>query len=291
LRVAVLFGGPSPESEISRKSAESVAKGLAKKNHEVFLVELTPELPEVLKVISPDKVFIALHGVPGEDGTVQGLLEILGYEYTGCDVFSSAVCMDKDFTKRILKTHGIPVPAGETFFFPEIPEAVEIPCVVKPAKGGSTIGTSIVKRKEDFKKAVEKAYEYDNKILVEEYIEGRELTVGVLNGDVFPIVEVVAKDGFYDYSAKYERSDTKYIVPAEIPPKTRERIEKLAKKVYKVLSCKGAVRVDMRLDKWNNPYVLEVNTIPGLTERSLLPKSAMKKGMSFEELVDKMLKS
>ena len=291
MKVAVLYGGKSPEAPISRKSAESVVNALKKLGHEVYPLELTKNISEKLNEIKPDKVFIALHGCPGEDGTIQGLLEIEEFPYTGCNVETSAICMDKDVTKRILKTHGIPVPAGETYFKGDTVELFEIPCVVKPARTGSTIGISIVRSENEFKKAVEEAFKFDSKVLIEEFIEGRELTVSVLNGKALPIVEVITETGFYDYNSKYKSKTTRYEVPAKLHPKTEEKVKRIAEKVYKVLECKGAVRVDFRLDKWNSPYVLEVNTIPGLTERSLLPKSAKAEGITFEQLIEEMLKS
>ena len=291
MKVVVLYGGKSPESPISRKSAESVIKALQSLGHQVFPLELTKDVSQKLKELKPDKVFVVLHGCPGEDGTVQGLLEIEEIPYTGCNVETSAICMDKDVTKRILKTYGIPVPAGETYFKGDKVKPFEIPCVVKPARTGSTIGISVVRSLSDFERAVEEAFKFDTKILVEEFIEGRELTVSVLNGRALPIVEIITETGFYDFDSKYKSQATKYEVPAKLHPKTEEKIKRIAEKVYKVLECRGAVRVDFRLDKWNSPYVLEVNTIPGLTERSLLPKSAQAEGIAFTELIKEMLKS
>ncbi len=291
MKVAVVFGGPSPEAEISRKSAESVIKALKSLGHEVFPVELTPKVASKLSEISPNKVFLVLHGSPGEDGTVQGLLEILGIPYTGCNTQTSAICLDKDITKRILKTHGIPVPAGETYFKGENVRPIEFPCVIKPARTGSTVGIGIAKNENEFKEKVKEAFKYDSKILIEEFIEGRELTVGVINGKALPPVEIVTETGFYDFEAKYKSSKTEYKVPADLHPRLEKRIKKLAEQCYKVLECKGAIRVDFRIDKWNSPYVLEINTIPGLTERSLLPKAALAQGISFEQLIEEMLKS
>ncbi|WP_457681743.1 D-alanine--D-alanine ligase family protein [Thermovibrio sp.] len=291
MRVAVIFGGPSPEAEISRKSAESVIKALKALGHEVFPVELTKELPLRLKEINPDKAFLVLHGSPGEDGTVQGLLEVMEIPYTGCGVISSAVSIDKDITKRLLSSYGIPVPAGITLFKGEKTEPFEIPCVVKPAKAGSSVGVSVVKSEREFERAVKEAFRYDDKVLVEELLTGREITVAVLNGRALPPVEIVPKDGFYSYEAKYLDSSTEYLVPAPLHPKLERRLKSLAEKTYEVLQCKGAVRVDFKLNWHNSPFVLEVNTIPGLTERSLLPKAAACEGLSFKDLIREMLKS
>jgi len=290
LKVAVIYGGPSPEADISRKSARSVISALKKKGHQVFEIELDETIVEELKKINPERVFIVLHGSPGEDGTVQGLLEITGLKYTGCNTETSAICMDKDVTKRILKTYGIPVPAGETYFKGDRVEPVEFPCVVKPARTGSTVGISLARDKESFKRAVEEAFKYDSKILVEEYIDGRELTVAVINGKALPPVEIITESGFYDFDSKYTKPSTQYKIPAQLSPRLEERIRKISEKTFKVLECKGAVRIDFRIDKWNNPYILEVNTIPGMTERSLLPKAARAAGMEFEDLIEEILK-
>jgi len=291
VKVAVIYGGPSPESEISKKSAESVISALKKLGHQVFPVELSEKLPIELSNIKPDKAFLVLHGSPGEDGTVQGLLEIMGIPYTGCGVAPSAISIDKDLTKRILKSYGIPVPAGITLYKGEAVDAddLEFPCVVKPARAGSSVGVSLVKSQSEFEKALSEAFSYDSKVLIEEYLEGKELTVGVVNGRALTPVEILPNREFYDYTAKYEDSATKYLIPAPVNPKLERRLKSIAEKVYKVLECKGAVRVDFRLNRYSSPFVLEVNTIPGLTERSLLPKAAAYDGLSFEELIGEML--
>jgi len=290
LKVAVIYGGPSPEAEISKKSAQSVIKALKELGHEVYPVELTPELPFKLKEINPDKAFLALHGSPGEDGTVQGLLEVMGIPYTGSGVTPSAVLIDKDLTKRLLASYGIPVPAGESYLKGEEVEPVELPCVVKPARAGSSVGITLVKDEEAFDRAVKEAFKHDDKILVEEYLPGKELTVGVVNGRALPVVEIVPGREFYDYAAKYEDSSTRYIVPAQIGERLEAKLRRIAERVYKLLGCRGAVRVDFRLNQYGAPFVLEVNTIPGLTERSLLPKAAMAAGIGFKELIEEMLK-
>jgi len=289
LKVAVVYGGPSPEADVSRKSATGVISALKEKGYEVFPLELDRNFLRKLGEINPDKVFLVLHGCPGEDGTVQGLLEIMGFDYTGCNSRTSAICIDKDITKRVLKTYGIPVPAGETYFNEEEVELVELPCVVKPARTGSSLGINIARTEEEFWKAVKEAFRYDTKILVEEYIEGRELTVGVLNGRALPPVEIITENNFYDYEAKYKKSTTQYIVPAPLPKRLKEKILRISEKAYKILECRGAVRIDFRIDEKGAPYLLEINTIPGMTERSLLPKAALSAGISFSELIERIL--
>lgn len=291
MKVAVVFGGPSPESEISKKSAESVISALKSLGHQVFSVELSKDLPMELSKIRPDKVFLVLHGSPGEDGTVQGLLDIMGIPYTGCGVAASAVSIDKDLTKRILKSHGIPVPAGITVYRGETvdPSELEFPCVVKPARAGSSVGVNLVRSEAEFDGALKEAFFYDSKVLIEEYLDGKELTVGVLNGKALIPVEILPGREFYDYTAKYEDTATQYLIPAPINSKLENRLKSIAEKVYRVLECRGAVRVDFRLNRYGSPFVLEVNTIPGLTERSLLPKAAAYSGISFEKLIEEML--
>ncbi|MEO2065765.1 MAG: D-alanine--D-alanine ligase [Desulfurobacteriaceae bacterium] len=291
MKVAVIYGGPSPEAEVSKKSAESVIRALNNLGHQVFPLELSPELPFKLREVSPDKAFLVLHGSPGEDGTVQGLLDIMGIPYTGCGVISSALSMDKDYTKRLLSSYGIPVPSGITLFKGDKLEMVEIPCIVKPARAGSSVGVTLVKEEKELDKALEEAFRYDDKVLVEEYLPGRELTVAVLNGRALSPIEIVPGGEFYDFTAKYSSPDTEYKVPAELPFKLERKLRRIAEKVYKVLDCRGAVRVDFRLNWYGSPFVLEVNTIPGLTERSLLPKAAQAEGISFEELIEEMLRT
>ena len=292
MKVAVLYGGESAESEISKKSAESVVKALKRLGHQTFEVELTPDAPLELAKIKPDKAFLALHGSPGEDGTVQGMLEIMKIPYTGCGVLSSAVSMDKDVFKRIAASHSITVPSGITLFEgEELPKTAEFPCIVKPSRGGSSIATFLVKNEAELERAVKEAFKIDEKVLIEEFIEGREITVPVLNGKALPAVEINFPGRIYDYEAKYSSPTTKYTVPAPLGERLGKRLSKIAEKVFKVFECKGAVRVDFRVDEFGVPYLLELNTIPGLTERSLLPMAAEAAGMSFERLIEEMLRS
>jgi len=289
MRVAVIKGGSSPEAEVSRRTAAAVSKALRELGHEVREVELDRKLYEELSSFKPDKVFIALHGIPGEDGTVQGFFETIGIPYTGCGVQASAICMDKDITKRVLKSHGINVPSGETYFRGEEVSWLEFPCVVKPARTGSTIGVSVVRSPEELEDAINLAFSFDSKVIVEEFIEGREITVPVLKGKALPPVEVIPEGGFYDYEAKYRKGTTRYEVPAKLHKKVEERLRRTSEKVFRLLECRGAIRVDFRLDSNGIPFLLEVNTIPGMTERSLLPKSAMAVGMGFKELIGEII--
>ncbi len=293
LKVALLYGGISSEREISIKSGKAVEYALKKLGYEYL--SLDPAEKEIFleKLISfnPDVVFIALHGKGGEDGTIQGLLEFLGYRYTGSPVKASAIAMDKAITKDILKSHNIPVPNGYTFF--SIEEALEVevsfPVVVKPSSEGSSIGVFISQNRQEYKEHIIEAFKIDKKVIVEEFIKGRELTVGVLNGEPLDIIEIKVEKGFYDYKNKYFSDKTEYICPPEIEKTLYKKIQDLAAEAYSIIGCKGAVRVDFILRE-KTPYILEINTVPGLTDHSLLPKAALCKGLNFEKLIEEIIK-
>ena len=293
LKVALLYGGNSSEREISIKSGKSVEEALRKLGYKFLSLDPIEKEEFIKKLVSfdPDVVFIALHGKGGEDGTIQGVLDFLGYKYTGSPLKASAIAMDKALTKDIVKNHGINVPDSYTVFSEK--EAFSIttnfPVVVKVATEGSSIGVFIVNNQEEYEKAVNEAFKIGDKVLIEEFIEGRELTVGILNGEPLDIIEIKVEKGFYDYKNKYFTDKTQYICPADIEEKLYRKIQNDALTVYKVLGCKGAARVDFLL-RDNIPYFLEINTIPGLTDHSLLPKAAAYKGISFEKLVEEMIK-
>ncbi len=285
-KVAVLYGGSSKEREVSIKSGKAVEEALKRLGYTVDAFDPINKnsFLEDFRAFNPDKVFIALHGKGGEDGQIQSILDYYDVPYTGCDATTSAICFNKRFTKNILKANNIPTPEDLN-----IKEEVEFPLVVKPADEGSSIGVHIVKDEKQLEEALENLREY-NDILIERFIPGRELTVGILNGEVLPIVEIKVQDGFYDYKNKYISERTQYLCPAPLNFVITERIKKLAKKAYDTLKCKGAVRIDFILSEDNQPYILEINTIPGMTDHSLLPKAAKVAGYSFDELVDKILK-
>jgi D-alanine-D-alanine ligase len=237
--------------------------------------------------------FIALHGRFGEDGTVQGLLEILGIPYTGSGVMASAVAMDKVTTKKILLYHELPTPAFDVFQRGIDKEAFlsrhrHFPLVVKPAREGSTIGVSIVGNTKELRAGLESALAHDDLVLVEDFIQGLEVTVGVLEGEPLPIIQVVPKGGFYDFQAKYTAGQTEYLVPAPLEGALYERLQQVAVAAFRALGCAGAARVDFMVRE-REFYCLEVNTIPGMTETSLLPKAARQNGISFGELVQRIL--
>ncbi|RLD95553.1 MAG: D-alanine--D-alanine ligase [Aquificota bacterium] len=301
MRIALLLGGPSSEREVSLKTGGAVASALRKKGLDVVELDVGEDLSKLvedLKRVEPQVVFIALHGAFGEDGVIQGVLEYLGLSYTGSGVLASALAMDKLASKRLFSYHGIPVPRytifrREGWTLPgEVPlEELSYPLVVKPAAEGSTIGVSIVDKEEVLEAALRKAYKYGDTVLVEEYIEGREITVGILGDEPLPVIEIIPETGFYDYRAKYTPGLTRYEVPAKLPRDMALMVQDMALLAHRALGCKDVSRVDFRLSEDGTPYVLEVNTIPGMTETSLLPKAAAAAGISFEELVLRILES
>jgi D-alanine-D-alanine ligase len=296
LKIAVLCGGLSHEREVSLRSGNFVAAALREIGHEVTLVDLTrdlvPDLIRLLRSHSIDLVFITLHGPFGEDGTIQGMLDMAGISYTGSGVLSSALAMNKILAKQLFNSHGIPTPrwasvSNEDTFEPVF--RIPYPLVVKPADQGSTIGVSIVQSTDDLPHAIQTALEYSDSILAEEYIPGREITVGILGDEPLEVVEIRPKSGFYDYRSKYTKGETQYLSPAPIPFEVRELVRNTGLRAHSALKCAGGTRVDLRLDPQNRPFVLEVNTIPGLTDLSLLPMSAAAIGYDFTALVQRMV--
>ncbi|NPB07345.1 MAG: D-alanine--D-alanine ligase [Aquificae bacterium] len=286
MRLVVLMGGRSSEREISLKTGRAVAKALRDLGHEVHELDLTPDLPCKLLELKPDKVFIALHGRYGEDGTVQGMLEVLGIPYTGSDTITSALCMDKDFTKRVVSSLGIDTPRWAVVLGEEDLEKLKwevFPAVVKPAREGSSIGLQVVRIREDLLGSLREILKKGERALVEEFVEGRDVTVGFLKGRVLPPLEIIPKKGIYDYECKYTSGMSEYRILPEGPLK--ETLQKKTEKICRYLSLKDFGRIDYRISREGKIYFLEVNTIPGLTELSLLPMAAREVGIDFRELV------
>ena len=296
-RIAVLMGGMSSERDISLKTGNAILGALQRRGYDAMGLDADRTIAENLKTNNIDIAFIALHGAFGEDGTVQGLLELLGIAYTGSGVRASAVSINKVMTKKMLAYHGLPTPAFQVVSAADadVDGAVRsitmpVPFVVKPPEEGSTIGISIVTHTARIAEAVSRAAQYDSQLLIEEFVKGRELTAAVLNGQPLPLVEIVAKDGFYDFEAKYHsQGTTRYVVAPEIGAALTLQIQKLAVETYSVLGCSGAARVDFILAADGRPCILEINTIPGMTETSLLPKAAGHAGIDFESLVEQIL--
>ncbi len=284
-KVVVVYGGWSSEAEISRKSGKAVADALQQLGYDVLELELTRDIAKKLIQINPDIVFPVLHGSPGEDGTFQGLLEILGIPYVGENVKVSALCMDKDWTKRILVSFNIDTPNWQVIKKLEDFKRnhfENFPLVVKPAEEGSSVGLYIAKSYQDLEGFVKKLL--PKKVLVEEFIPGREFTCGYVKGEVLPPIEIKPKKGIYDFESKYTQGETLFEAVKE--PFLAEKIEQLTKKVVEVLEIRNLCRVDFKYDPERDRLtVLEVNTIPGMTEISLLPKMARLKGISFKRLI------
>ncbi len=323
MKVAVLMGGRSSEREISLRTGQGVAQALRNLGHDVTSVDAVDgtvlaagkeessaaRREAVLKlplsamlacVQSPavrdsDMVFVALHGTYGEDGTIQAALELAGKTYTGSGVLASAVAMDKAMSKRVFEREAIPTPhwvlleAGVQGRTLDTSLLGGYPLIVKPNAEGSTVGLTIVKHPSELDPALEMAGRHDHQVLVEQYIEGRELTVAVVGEEAYPVVEIKPKSGFYDYEAKYTKGKTEYLCPAPLEKELGRHVRELAVECAAVLGCRGAVRVDFRLSEDDEPYVLEVNTVPGLTPTSLVPMAALAKGLSYDQLVGRMV--
>jgi D-alanine-D-alanine ligase len=285
------MGGTSSERDVSLKSGSAVFQALKRRGYDVVTLDAAEDLPVLLRRRGVEAAYVCLHGPSGEDGTIQGFLEIMGIPYTGSGVLASAVAMDKILTKELLRYHGIPTPEFRIAESDRVPGAgLRLPVVVKPAEEGSTIGVHKVHRRKDLAPAIRAAQRYSRRVLVERFIAGREVTVGVLGDAPLPVVEVRPCGGFYDYAAKYTAGQTEYLVPAPLPKRVTARVQRLGGTVHRLLGCRGATRVDVMLAERYQPFVLEVNTIPGMTETSLLPKAAREAGISFDELVERILK-
>jgi len=290
-RIGVIMGGRSRERDVSLRTGSAILNALEREGADVVGIDSAEFLIEKLKKEKVEVAFIALHGKYGEDGTIQGLLEMIGIPYTGSGVLASALAMNKNLSKKVFQAVGIPTPRFELLESEDLSYTSNIPfpLVVKPSSEGSTFGISIVRKADDLGDAIKLAFSCDSQVLVEEFIDGTELTVGILGEEALPVIEIVPSGGFYDYKAKYTKGMTEYIVPAKIDDGMAEVLQKIAIDAHNTLGCRGVSRVDYRLDKDSNPYVLEVNTIPGMTETSLLPKAAAKVGYSFGQLVLKIL--
>ena len=299
MRIAVLMGGTSSEVEISRKTGKAVASGLSSKGHKVEVFDWEEEriITDVEILRDFDVVFIAYHGGAGEDGRVQAALDVAGLKYTGSNYIASGIGMNKVLTKIIFENAGIPTPQWikldsradvKNVLLEMLKSGFGLPAVVKPASEGSTIGITIAISEDELKEGVDTAFEYGDSILIEKYIPGREVTVSILGGLPLPVIEIVPKDGFYDYEHKYTKGASDYICPAKIPKRISESLQKVAAEAYNALGCRHYARVDFRLGDDGKIYCLEVNTLPGMTDLSLVPMAAKSVGIEFPELVNKI---
>ena len=296
MKIGVIMGGVSSEREISLQSGEKVLLNLNKDKYEEIIPIIIDSKSEVIeKVKGIDFAFLALHGKFGEDGTIQGLLETMGIPYSGCRVLPSAICMNKGLTKRIVKTVGVNtakwliVKSVKEIDYKKIKE-LQYPVFIKPNNGGSSVATFLVRREDEVEMAVREGLKYDNEIIIEEYINGEEITSFVLNGEVFPTVMIKSKKGeFFDYVSKYdENGSAEEVVILE--EKLQEKINNISKKVWDILGCNSYARIDMIVSD-GVPYLLEVNTLPGMTKQSLIHKNAKVRGLEFSELLDKIIES
>jgi D-alanine-D-alanine ligase len=287
-RVAVLKGGVSSEREVSLRSGAAIAQGLREGGYEVEEIDITSRIFSMPENI--DAVFVALHGQFGEDGEIQRMLTEMGMPFTGSGAESSHVSFDKVLTRDRLEQNGIPVPKGEVLKA-AAERTIPVPLVVKPPREGSSVGCYLVFEEHAWESAFEGAVQYSGEALVEEYIPGRELTVGVVDGRALPVVEIKPASQWYDFAAKYVTGDTQYVVPAELDGNIAEQLQDIALKTFRCLGAEGFGRIDFRLSPEGNPYVLELNAIPGFTATSLLPKAAQAAGIGFSALCCRIMES
>lgn len=292
--IGILMGGQSAERAISQKTGQAVHAALIRKGYRATRIDVNASLPFMLRARKVQLAFLALHGRGGEDGTVQGMLEVMRIPYTGSDVRASAMGMNKPVTRAFVQMHRVPVAPGIVIRRARrmvMPTHLAWPLVVKPANEGSTVGVTIVHKPSQWKKALTRVFEHDHEVLVESFIEGREIAVSVLDGATLPPVEIVAPGGLYDYAAKYEQVGTRYLCPAPLTTGQEQRVRALAGRSYQAIGCAGAARIDFRLTQRGRPVFLEINTTPGMTRRSLLPMSAMQAGLDYDALIERILQS
>jgi D-alanine-D-alanine ligase len=287
-QVGVLMGGPSAERDVSLKSGAAVARGLRAAGYRVEEVVLETESLDL--PAGMEAVFIALHGTYGEDGTVQALLRDRGMPYIGAGPESSRLAFDKVATKQRLGEVGIPTPPYEVLRSGD-PRTLDLPVILKPSRQGSSIGLHRVDHDDEWEPARQEAMGHGGELLVEAFIEGRELTVGVVCDEVMPVVEIRAPGGNYDYTAKYTAGMTEYLAPAPLDPKMEAACREISLCTYRTLGCEGLARIDLRMSPQDELFVLELNTIPGFTETSLLPKAAAAAGIDFSTLCSRILES
>ncbi len=323
MNIVVLKGGTSAEREVSLNSGEKIAAGYRRAGHEVFEVDTVLPLSQLEKEIevtqalltrgsqnlvnilqsdvlrNADFIFNALHGGFGEDGRLQAVMDMLGLPYNGAGHESSCIAMDKVVSKLLFEKNEVPTPDWLHFTWNaeadingivnKVKDRFKLPVIVKPANEGSTVGLELVEDRQELEQALAEAFQYDKNVIVEEFIAGRELTVGFLGEQVLPIIEIKPKHKIYDYECKYTKGMSSYEVPAQLDDELTRQIQALAQRGYQALKCEGYGRIDLRLSEDNEPYFLELNTLPGMTDTSLVPKAARAAGISFEQLLEKIM--
>lgn len=289
-RIAVLMGGRSAEREISLKTGKQVARALKELGLNVFPIDVDANIVQNLRSARIDLAFVALHGRWGEDGIAQDILELMGIPYTGSGILASALAMNKAVSRELFSYHNLPVPRFQVLE-KHGPQQVEIPVplVVKPTQEGSTIGLSVVRKEAELPGATKRAFSYGDQILVEEFISGKEVTVTILGQEALPVIEIVPKLGHYSFQAKYTPGMTDFVIPARLPSSVCREVQSLALSAHEILGCRDISRVDLIVNQQERPYILEVNTIPGLTSTSLAPRAAKAAGLDYKQLVCKLL--
>lgn len=302
-KIAVVMGGPSTERDVSLNTGNAVLKALLEKGYNAIAIDLEPNrFVEQIREAQAEVVFNAVHGKFGEDGVLQGTLELMNIPYTGSGVLASAVCMDKSMTKLLFTAGGIPTPSFKIYDSRQTTEEIcqsiikefQFPLVVKASEQGSSIGVHIVDQADHLQEAVDEALRYSGSLIVEAFIVGRELTAAVMGdckeAQALPVIEIRPHSGRYDYHSKYTKGATEYLVPAPLEADVAKNIQTLAVKAFQLAGCQGVARVDFMLTEQNEPFALEINTVPGMTATSLVPKAAAAMGLSFENLCDQLLK-
>ena len=294
-KVAVLLGGLSAEREVSLNSGNAVLQALLKNDVNAVAIDANHQTLKCLQEEQFDRAFVMLHGTWGEDGVIQGGLESIGLPYTGCSVAASAIAMNKVITKQVWQASGLPtapyIVAQKADDLISVKDELGFPVFVKPAHEGSSVGISRVDAPEQLLPAFELAQQQDSTVLIEKFINGSELTIGILNEQSLPVIRIEAKNDFYDYEAKYHSNDTQYHCPAGLSDSLEKEIQALALQAFNVLGAKGWGRIDIMLDQQQNPYLIELNTVPGMTNHSLVPMAAKQIGLSFEQLCWLILES
>jgi len=296
-RIGVLMGGLSSEREVSIKSGDAVFEALISRGYDAVKIYVDRDIDRVLRQTPIDVAFLALHGTYGEDGCIQGLLELFGIPYTGSGVMASALAMDKLKAKELFRLHNVPTPpyynvdATQLDDLQEIHGSFGFPAFVKPRRQGSSVGAGKASDLGELQALAEQAARFDKHVLVERFVAGREITVGVLDGRALGALEIVPKSGVYDYKSKYTKGASEYIYPARLTPTRYKGVMNLAERASRCLDCSGATRVDLLVTEGENEYVLEVNTLPGMTPTSLLPKIAAGSGYDFADLCEAILRS
>jgi D-alanine-D-alanine ligase len=295
-KIGVLLGGLSSEREVSLASGNAIVKALREKGYHPVAIDVGRDAAGKILEHGVEAAFIALHGKLGEDGAIQGMLEVMGIPYTGSGILASALGMNKTVSKQVFRSQGLLVGPYEVIYDGDagkvgaITEQIRFPVVIKPHAEGSSVGVSLVFNKEQVAPAVELAFKYGNEILVEKFIKGKEVQVGILGDRALGAIEIVPKSAFYDYRAKYEKGMSDHFFPARVPEAVYRRALEAGLSAHRSIGCRGYSRVDFIIDESGAPYILEVNTLPGMTATSLLPEIAKGAGISFPDLVEEILR-